>query len=130
MALNVADFFRDQPISQQLFNALLSMIGEIGQAEFTVSRSQIAFRRVKPFVWVWRPGQYLRGRRLAPLVLTLSFPQRDPSLRWKEVVEPAPGRFIHHLELFSTADDRATAARLLLDEEVRAWLQSAWNLAG
>jgi hypothetical protein len=121
MSLTIADFFRDQPASQQLFEALLGMIEEIGQAELTVSKSQISFRRVKPFALAWQPAQYLKGRRLAPLVLTLSFPQRDPSLRWKEVVEPAPGRFIHHLELYSTAD---------LDEEVRAWLQSAWDLAG
>jgi len=121
MALTVADFFRDQTVSRQLFDALLGMIEKIGEAELTVTKSQIAFRRAKPFAWAWRPGQYLDGRRLASLVLTLSFPQRDPSPRWKQVVEPARGRFIHHLELNSTAD---------LDEEVRAWLQSAWDLAG
>lgn len=121
MTLTTADFFRNQPISQQLFDALLVLIGEIGQAELAVSKSQISFRRVKSFAYAWRPGQYLKGRRLAPLVLTLSFPQRDPSPRWKQVVEPVPGHFIHHLELYTTAD---------LDEEVRAWLQSAWDLAG
>lgn len=104
-----------------MFNSVQGLIEEIGPAEIAVTKSQIAFRRDKPFAWVWRPGQYLRGRRVAPLVLTLSFAQRDPSPRWKSVVEPARGRFIHHLELFSQAD---------LDDEVRAWLRSAWERAG
>jgi hypothetical protein len=51
-------------------------------------------------------------------VLTLSFRRRDRSRRWKEIVEPAPGRFTHHLELFSPAE---------VDAEVRGWLRKAWT---
>lgn len=115
------EFFRDQPQARQIFDALLSLVAEFGPVELAVTKSQIAFRHAKPFAWAWRPGQYLRGRRVAPLVLTLSLAQRDPSPRWKQIVEPARGRFIHHLELYSAAD---------LDDEVRAWLQAAWELAG
>jgi hypothetical protein len=52
--------------------------------------------------------------------LKLAFNHRDSSPRWKEIVEPAPGRFTHHLELHSTAD---------VDDEVRSWLQEAWESA-
>jgi hypothetical protein len=65
------------------------------------------------------PGAYLRGQ-VAPLVLTLPFRHRGPSPRWKEIVEPHPGRFTHHLELRSSAE---------IDDEVRAWLQEAWTAA-
>ncbi|MBN1661408.1 MAG: hypothetical protein JXA93_23655 [Anaerolineae bacterium] len=82
-----------------------------------VSKSQIAFRRRRSFAWVWRPGQYLKGE-VAPLVLTLSLPQRDASPRWKEVVEPAPGKFTHHLELYDVVD---------VDDQVRRWLRYAWE---
>ncbi|MBI5568043.1 MAG: hypothetical protein HY870_24305 [Chloroflexi bacterium] len=61
------------------------------------------------------PKQYLR--RAAPLVLTLGFRCRDASPRWKEIVEPRPGRFTHHLELWSLTD---------IDDEVREWLRAAW----
>jgi len=84
-----------------------------------VTKSQVAFRRRRAFAWAWMPGAYLRGN-YAPLVLTLSFRQREPSPRWKEVVEHYPGRFTHHLELRSTAE---------IDDEVRAWLQEAWSAA-
>lgn len=65
------------------------------------------------------PGKYLRGKT-ASLVLTLSFRFRDASPRWKQIVEPTPGRLTHHLELYSATD---------IYEEVRAWLQAAWQAA-
>jgi len=114
--LTLDEYFADQAESRRLFDALLGMINSIGQAEYKATKSQIAFSRKKQFAWVWIPGRYLRGKT-APLVLSLSFPARDLSPRWKEIVEPAPGRFMHHLELFALSD---------IDEEVREWLRSAW----
>ena len=46
---------------------------------------------------------------------------RDHSPRWKQVVEPAPGRFTHHLELRSVDE---------VDDEVGGWLREAWEAAG
>jgi hypothetical protein len=54
-------------------------------------------------------------------VLTLAFRTRDSSPRWKQVVEPYPGRFTHHLELYSVQE---------IDEQVRDWLRIAWETAG
>ena len=68
---------------------------------------------------MWIPSRYLRCNT-APLVLTLGFDHRDASPRWKEIVEPVPGKFTHHLELFSIAD---------IDDEVRSWLRTAWEKA-
>jgi hypothetical protein len=53
-------------------------------------------------------------------VLTLALRRRDSSPRWKEIVEPRPGRFTHHLELRSAAD---------IDDKVLGWLQEAWDAA-
>jgi len=118
--MTVDEFFAGQDESRQIFEAVRDTIEDIGPAELRVGRSQISFRRRRAFAWVWRPGQYLRGKS-APLVLTLSFPERDPSPRWKEVVVASPGHFTHHLELYS-ADD--------IDDQVRAWLREAWAAAG
>jgi len=121
LAISLDEFFKGQPASRRIFIALVALIKAIGPAGISVSKSQIAFRREKPFAWTWMPGQYLKGRQMAPLVLSLSFPQADPSPRWKEVVEPARGRFMHHLELYTTDD---------LDEQVQVWLRTAWEIAG
>jgi hypothetical protein len=114
------EFFAGKAPSQALFVAVCCAVDAAGPAEVRVSKSQIAFRRRNVFAWVWMPGQYLH-RDTAPLVLKLSLRSRSASPRWKEVVETAPGRFTHHLELYDPAD---------IDAEVRAWLQEAWMAAG
>lgn len=121
MAYSLNDFFHDQPVSRTLYDQLSRMIEDLGSSTIAITKSQVAFRRKRPFAWAWMPGQYLKGRETAPLVLSLAFRHFDPSPRWKQVVEPARGRFLHHLELYTPAD---------LDEEVRNWLRMAWDLAG
>ncbi|MCL7454818.1 MAG: DUF5655 domain-containing protein [Anaerolineae bacterium] len=116
----IDEFFAGYDRSRRLFEALLDAVEVAGSVELRVTRSQIALRRRKAFAWVWVPGRYLRGET-APLVLTLGFRHRDPSPRWKEIVEPYPGRFTHHLELYSVDD---------IDEQVRDWLREAWLAAG
>lgn len=117
--MTLDEFFEGQEKPRQLFEALRCVVNAIGSAELRVTKSQIAFRRRKAFAWVWMPGKYLRGKP-TPLVLTLSLHSRDASPRWKEIVEPSPGRFTHHLELYSIND---------IDDEVRDWLWDAWMTA-
>ena len=114
------EFFSGQPVSRQIFEAVRQAVATIGLAEVVISKSQVAFRRRRIFARLWIPAQYLH-RPAASLVLTLGFPSRDPSPRWKQIVEPAPGRFTHHLELTSPAE---------VDAEVCRWLQAAWTAAG
>jgi hypothetical protein len=113
-------FFEGQELARQLFDEIWGAITSIGEATVHVTKSQIAARRQKAFAWVWMPGKYLRGD-VAPLVLTVGLRRRDASPRCKEIVEPVPGRYTHHLEL--TAVDE-------IDDEVRNWLREAWELAG
>jgi hypothetical protein len=104
-----------------LFDAVREAIGSIGAAELRATKSQVAFRRRIAFAWAWVPGQYLTGHTdLAPLVLSVGLGRHDPSPRWKQVIEPRPGRFMHHLELFDAEQ---------LDDEVLGWLREAWELA-
>jgi len=114
--MTLDEFFAGQPESRQIFEALSTAVGALGPVEVRVTKSQVAFRRRKAFAWAWMPGIYLRGKHV-PLVLTLSLRLRDSSPRWKEIVEPGPGRFTHHLELYSTAD---------IDDEILSRLEEAW----
>ena len=113
------EFFKGYENSRQIFETLLSAIEAFGPLELRVTKSQVAFRREKAFAWVWIPGKYLRGK-VAPLVLTLVFSSRNASPRWKEIVEPAAGRFTHHLELYQIED---------VDDEVCGWLRETWDAA-
>lgn len=118
--MNIDDFFVGYENARPIFEAVLQAVGGIGATELHVTKSQIAFRRHRAFAWVWVPGKYLTGR-IAPLVLTIALRRRDTSPRWKEVVEPAPGRFTHHLEVRTVEE---------VDNEVARWLTEAWSIAG
>ena len=111
------EFFSGFEESRRVFDALQAAVDCLGPVEVRVTKSQVAFRRRRTFAWAWVPARYLRGAS-APLVLTLSFARRDGSSRWKEIVEPAPGRFTHHLELHAASE---------IDHEVLSWLQEAWE---
>ncbi len=114
--MTLDEFFAGQDDSRRLFEAMRRAVDALGPVQVRVTKSQVVFRRRRAFAWAWMPSLYLRGRH-APLVLTLALRRRDPSPRWKEIVEPATGRFTHHLELYSPAD---------VDDEVVSWLQEAW----
>jgi hypothetical protein len=118
--MTLDEFLDGRPQSRQLLNRLRAVIEALGPVELRVGKSQVAFHRGRAFARAWVPDRYLRGRH-APLVVTLSFAHRDGSPRWKEIVEPAPGRFTHHLELWTESD---------IDDEVRRWLIEAWQAAG
>lgn len=120
LGVTLDDTFAGHDLSRRLFDALLPRVEALGDVALRVTRSQVAFRRRRGFAWAWIPARYLRGK-VAPLVLSVALGRRDPSPRWKQVVEPRPGRFMHHLELREAAD---------IDDEVAAWLREAWAGAG
>jgi hypothetical protein len=117
--MTLEEYFEGYEESRHLFATVRVAIERIGPAAMKVSKSQVSFRRRKAFAWVWMPARYLGGKG-APLVLTLTFAYRDSSPRWKEIVEPQPDHFTHHLELYAASD---------VDEEVQAWLWKAWEAA-
>jgi hypothetical protein len=112
------EFFAGRDESKRIFDVVAQAVAAVGPAQIRVSKSQVAFRRRTGFAYAWMPQMYL-GRG-APLVLTVGLRRQDGSPRWKQVVEAAPGRFTHHLELASPED---------VDDEVRRWLREGWEAA-
>lgn len=115
------EFFDGSPAGLDAFRRVLAMVAapELQPVTVRTGRSQVALRRRTGFAFLWRPGQYL-GRG-APVVLSVGLRERIDSPRWKQVVQPAPGRWMHHLEVPDPAD---------LDEEVAAWVRLAAAQAG
>lgn len=118
--MDIDAFFQGFAQSRSIFETLRQSVEGLQPTTVSVTKSQIAFRRRRAFAWAWVPDRYLRGRH-APLVLSVALRRRDHSQRWKQVVEPTPGRFMHHLELNSPAD---------IDDEVLQRLREAWDEAG
>ncbi len=117
--MTVDEFFAPFPNSRVIFDALAAAMTSVGTCDVRATKSQVAFRRRRAFAWTWIPAMYLAGTR-PPLVLSLALLRKDPSPRWKQVVEPTGGRFMHHMELYTVA---------AVDEEVFHWITEAWQAA-
>lgn len=111
-----AEFFTGHPDGLAIYEAVAAAIRALGRSEERVSRSQIAFRRSRGFAFVWRPAQYVRSA--VPAVLSIATLHRLESPRFKEVVQPAPTTWMHHLEVGDPSE---------IDDEVRDWLRLAYE---
>jgi hypothetical protein len=114
------DFFAGHPRGLEAFEKVRSMLEHLGPVEVRVTKSQVAFRRRRGFAYLWLPGQYL-AKPGAEVVLSIALGRPDPSPRFKEVVQPTPGHWMHHFELNDLGD---------LDDEVEAWLREAADRSG
>lgn len=112
------DVFSNSPDGLRLCRAVSDAILGAVPATVRTTTSQVAFRNRRGFAYVWNPRRHLKTE--VPAVLSIAMPRPVESSRFKEVVHPSPGVWMHHLELF-TADD--------VDEEVTAWLKEAFGAA-
>lgn len=64
--------FAGHPDGRAVYRAVAEVVRGLGECEERVSNSQVAFRRVRGFAYVWRPGQYLRST--VPAVLSIALP--------------------------------------------------------
>jgi hypothetical protein len=113
-------FFAGAPVAAATFGWTCGVLAGLGPATVRQTASQVAFRRRIGFAWLWRPPELLGGRA-APVVLSIGLRAHVRSPRWKQVVEPYPGRWMHHLEVRDPAE---------LDDEVAGWLAAAYDAAG
>jgi hypothetical protein len=113
-------FFDGAPLGLGVLERVVALLSSFDDVDLRTTRSQIAFRRARGFAWLWRPGRYL-PRADVEVVLSIALARRDGSLRFKEVVEPAPSQWMHHLQV---RDLR------VIDDEVAAWLAEAAARAG
>lgn len=113
------DFFGGQETPRVLFEAVQARLAPLGDTTTRVTRGQIAFHRLCEFASVWTWDACVFGHQ-PPLVVTVVLPRRDASPRWTQVVEQAPGRFAHDLELWVPDD---------VDVQLAAWLAEAWAAA-
>jgi len=102
-------------VALAVFERVRSALEALGPLEVRTSKSQVAFRRVRGFAYLWVPGLYLR-RPGADVVLSFALGRRAESGRFKEVVHPSPRHWMHHLEIQGVDD---------VDDEVVGWLREA-----
>ena len=109
------EFFAGHPEAASVHDAICALLAATGAYDVRITKSQVAYRRRRAFAFLWLPDRYLR-HPAAEVVVSIALERLDPSARFKEVTEVAPGRWMHHLEVAAAED---------LDDEVAAWLAEA-----
>ena len=115
----IGEFFAGAPIGAAAFGWTSGVVAGLGPAVVRLTSTQVAFRHRIGFAWLWLPGAWLAHPE-AEVVLSLGLRQRLDSPRWKQVVEPYPGRWMHHLEVRDPGD---------LDAELAGWVAAAYDAA-
>jgi hypothetical protein len=115
----VGELFAGVPLGAQTFGWTSGVVAGLGPAVVRLSPTQVAFRHRIGFAWIWPPGMWLAHPK-SGVALSVGLRHEIDSPRWKQVVEPYPGRWMHHLEV---SDPDA------LDDEVAGWVAAAYEAA-
>lgn len=114
-----SDHFAGNTVALDVLHLVRQAVGRWGLVKERVGVSQVSFRRQRGFAYLWNPGRYVVSD--VPVVLSLCLGRQLDSPRFKSIVHPAAGTFMHHLEIRQSSD---------VDAEVVSWLREAWAEAG
>jgi len=117
----VEAFFQRYPDALRLFQAVLGYVESIGPMVVKVTKTQVSFAAETAFAWVWLPQMWVKKRPGGSITLSFSLGHRVTDGRIVEVVEPRPGRFMHHFVIEDESD---------FNEDVRRWLREAYIYGG
>lgn len=116
----IESLFQGRPEALRLFDAVRGYIESLDSVTIEPAKTQVSFGAVGKFAWVWLPQSWVKKRSETSITLTFSLGRRVAHEKIAEVVEPRPGRWIHHVVIEEESD---------FDEDVRAWLREAYEAA-
>jgi uncharacterized protein YdeI (YjbR/CyaY-like superfamily) len=112
------DLFIGRPAASALFGIVRSYIQSLGPVTVERTKTQISFGVKRKFAWVWLPQMWIKKHPEDSLVLTIGLDRRIDDVKIKEVVQPYPGRWVHHIVLEKETD---------FDEDIKKWLAEAYR---
>ena len=110
-------WFAEHPEALPVYARIRELLEPVDSYDVRITRSQVALRRRRGFAYLWLPGMYVDS---AAVVVSVALGRPIDSTRFKQVVQPRPNLWMHHLEVHDLAD---------LDDEVGAWLCEAADAA-
>ena len=112
------ELFAGRPAAFRFFSAVRAFVVSLGPVEIRVTKTQISFTARTGFAWVWLPQMWIRKQPDESIVVSFALRRKITDVRVKQVAEPRPGRFMHHVVIRREAD---------LDDEVRGWVREAYD---
>ena len=116
-AVPADQWFAEHPEALPVHERVRELLQPVDSYDVRITRSQVALRRRRGFAYLWLPGMYVDSD---VVVVSVALDRRIDSDRFKEVVQPRAGLWMHHLEVHDLAD---------LDDEVGTWLCEAADAA-
>lgn len=116
-AVPTEEWLADHPEAVPVFDRVCALLEPARPYDVRATKSQIAFRRRRGFAYLWLPGMYVASDAV---VVSVALARHIDSDRFKEVVQPRPGLWMHHLEVRDPPE---------LDVEVGDWLLEAADAA-
>jgi hypothetical protein len=112
--------FHGKPVQLRLYHHVREFIASLGPVTIDVLKTQVSFGRKRKFAWVWLPMDWDKRRPPTSIVVSFSLGERINDPRIAQVVELAPGRWMHHVIIEMESD---------LSEDVKGWLKQAFGFA-
>lgn len=112
------DVFAESPVGLLILRRVCDLLADL-DVELRTTKSQVSLSHKTGFAHLWYPGRYVGSE--VPAVLSLALPDRIDSARFKQVGNPSPHVWMHHLELARPED---------VDDEVVGWLRLAYDADG
>jgi len=113
----IAHFFQHQDAAKMLFDGIaIRLLERFPESSFKIQKSQIALVSTKTYAALWLPIHPIKDHPEAKLILSFGLDEKLEDPRIREVNEPYPKRYMHHI-LLSQAED--------LDETLLTWLEKA-----
>lgn len=113
----VEDLFKERAASFALYESARRLVESIGPVTVRVTKTQVAFAVSRQFAWVWLPPAWARNRPQECIVLSFAARQQIEHTRIVQVVQPYPGRWMHHVIIEQESD---------LDEQIEEWMVEAY----
>lgn len=113
----IARFFIQHEDAKPLFDGIaVRLLERFPETAFKIQKSQIACVSVKTYAALWFPIHPIKDHPDTKLILSFGLDEKIEDPRIREVNEPYPHRYMHHI-LLSSADE--------LDATILDWLEKA-----
>jgi hypothetical protein len=114
----VDKLFGERKVALQLFRTVQSFIENLGEVNTEITKTQVSFGTKRKFAWVWLPQLWIKNQPKNSIVLTFALDHHIENKKIKEVVEPSPGKWTHHIVIKNSSD---------FNDEIKSWVEEAWR---
>ena len=98
------ELFSGKVVQFELYLHISKYIESFDKVKIKVTKTQVSFASKRQFAWVWLPKEWDKRRPPNSIVLSFSMGRHVYNSQITQVVEPYPGRYMHHVIIQKKSD--------------------------